>query len=523
MQTAQLQGISDSVYLGMRKEPRLRVLLYDQTDTLSDIVLSKAKQAPLDITQWVVSCSISESEDSASTASMSIISKDLSPYHFVGRRIVRILWSDNRLAEFSIPEIVIFTGVTVGQPEFKRNRESGEAMLSVSCTDRSMFYNKRKLESPSYETGNDLGDVLADIATDTVYGMGMQQEECRFGLLRSTVQHTEISLFDVQFFEGFNLVGFIVDKKPAFDREGFLVMRDTSFTKPPVRKYDDETMFMEITWPQSNIDIYNRVRIVGLSASMEKILSPKQELAQVRGTAGFFQDRVETRVWFTEDHNGRAESVVISSYVINGQLSSILESEPYLKDVDEFSCVLVIPTPYQAWVFVVWFIVYIAFFIVGAIFAALSPYTSMAAAIWLCAGLMIMQQLGTFDVTISGTPYKMVYKELEGVAEWANLLYYEVRELTIENHLVYSQALADSIAKRELIRETAKQNVRQLTIPHDPFLEVHDIIEMPDGTLYYITSISKSFQRDQAHNMNLDAIVIRNGKEYSQTQGFSLY
>jgi hypothetical protein len=114
----------------------------------------------------------------------------------------------------------------------------------------------------------------------------------------------------------------------------------------------------------------------------------------------------------------------------------------------------------------------------------------------------------------------MVYKEVEGVAEWANLLPYEINEKTIENHLVSTQEQADLIAKRELDRETVKICTRNLEIPFDPALEVHDIIELSDGSRFYITAISKTFSRGENQNMGLTTYMVRSGLEYQGLEGF---
>ncbi|MFH0814297.1 MAG: hypothetical protein V2A69_15890 [Pseudomonadota bacterium] len=531
MRSAELQGIYDAVYLGNKRMPKLKVLLYDQADTLSDIVLGKSRQTPLDITEYVTQCSISEEEGQATSANLTLVAGDtISPYHFVGRRIVRIYYADEAtLNEYGADYMCLFTGVCVGQPGYKRSRDSKEKVITVHALDRSFFYNKRNLESPGYDAGEDLGDICVDIATNGTYGMDLDREECRFGLFRSTVQHTTVALYDVPFFEALNLIGFIVDRAPSWDGDGYLCIKSVSLTRPPVRAYDNGDLFHFIDWPQTSTELYNRVRVIGLSSSLTKVVSPSQELATVSGTIGFFQDGFSRRVYYSEDRQGRAQNVYICSYNVNGQLSSIFNNEPKLKDINEFSCIVVIETPYQPWVFIVFFAVYILLMsvsILGAIpiiGGAAAGAAQLAAAVWLCAGLAIMQQIGTFEVVISGEPYKMVYKEIEGVAEWDNLKYYEIRELIIENHLVYSQALADALAFRELAREKVKQNSRKFSIPFDPFLEVTDIIELPDGTLYYLTGLSKSFQRGEPCNLEVSALMIRSGKEYNNLEGFSEY
>jgi len=179
----------------------------------------------------------------------------------------------------------------------------------------------------------------------------------------------------------------------------------------------------------------------------------------------------------------------------------------------------------ESWIFISFFSTYIAFFVAAGIFGGtVSDVMMTSAAIWLTAGLMVMQMMGTFEVTIGGEPYKLVYKEVPGEAHWANLNDYEYRPKTIENHLVHNQTLADSLAYRELVREKVKQCPRNLTLPFDPFLQPTDIIELPDGSRYYITSIPKTLSRNKDPlNMQVSALMIRSGKEYNNTAGFSEY
>ena len=525
--TPYLQGIHDKIYLGNIREPIVMVLLYDETDSISDIVLSKASQKPLDLTKYVVNCSISESEDTATTASFTINpGADLSPYMFNGRSVLRILYADKKTSEeYETPFFVMFTGVSVGQPGYVRSR-TGSQEITVKAIDRSFFYNKRTLQSPDYVKGTDLGDVVVDIATNSLYGMGLEREEVRSGLFRKTVPHTTISFFDIPYTEALNNLGFLNGRKVYWDSEGFLEMRDVSLEKPPVRVYDDESMFFEIRWPQNEVDLNNCVRIVGLSDTTTKVTSPFQPLDTVRGTIGYFQKEFTVKVFFSEDRQGRAENVVVSDYNINGNLSFLSSGKPKLKKLTEFGCTVVIEAPYNAYIFVAFFAVYIAFFAVQLIpvFGKLvQEIALLAAAVWLTAGLAIMQQLGTFEATISGTPFKYVYKEVVGEACLTNLADYEVRTLEIENHLVSNEDLANELAKRELKKEVVKGNVREFSIPFDPVLEITDIIELPDGTRYQITSLNKSFKRNEAQDMGVSAIMIRSGKEYKSEAGYPIY
>lgn len=521
-----LQGIYDAVYTGDIRRPQHRVLLYDQTDTFSDIVLSRTTQVPLDITEQVTACSINESEGAATTATLTVVPDDsaadpLTPYHFVGRRIVQIQYRDAAIAEDWIP---LFTGPCVGQPGYRRNRENNEKVIQIACTDRGYYYNKRRVHTPEYAQSTDLGDVAVDVATDGVYGMDLEREEVKFGLFRHVVAHTKIALYDLSYMEALEFLGFIVDRAPIFDGGGFLLMADTAIDKPPVRKYRDEAIFHVLEWPQSRVNLNNCVEIIGLSADITKVVSPAQELATIRGTVGYFEDGYKTRVYYTQDRQGRAQNIYISDYNINGQLGGVISTSPSIEDISDFSCVLVVDTPYQPWVFIVWLKVYTDLIALSAIIGDFySGAFAIAAAIWLAAGLYVMQQMGTFEVTISGEPYKLVYKEIKGRACWDNLYDYEIRTKKIENHLIDNQALADSLAFRELKREAVKGSPRNITLPHDPFLRKHDVIELPDGTRYYIHSISRTYKRGEVQNMSVSAYMVRSGPEYDDAPGFSEY
>lgn len=517
-----ITGVHDSVYLQTKRRPEFQVLLYDSTENLSEIVLGNSTQTPVDITKYISRASITEKEGSATTASLTIIQDSdvdiLSPYHFIGRRIIRILYIDSAVLERGEDWLVMFTGATVGQPGYRRSRD-GHSEISVKCMDRSIFYKDDKLESPKYPKGDDLGEIAVDLATNGTYGFGLEREEVKWGLFREEVQHNEVSFFDVFMMEGLELIGFIVGKRPAWDGEGNLEMRDVSLDKSPMRTYDDQSLFVDLTWPQVETNIHNKIRVTGLDSEMTQITSPSQNLAKITGTVGYFQDEYRTKVYYSEDRSARALNVIIGKYKINGQLSSFIKGKAKLKKITVAHCTVVIETPYNAWLFIIFFIVYIVFWAVGTI-PIFGNVVFVPAAIWLCLGLALMQALGTFEVEVNGAPYKMVYKEVEGTAQWANLLSYETNELPIENHLVYSKALADSLAFRELKKEAVKGAPRSLNMPIDPVLEWSDIIELPDDSRYYVDGITRNFERDNPINMQVTFYMVRSGNEQNRIPGF---
>jgi len=523
---ASIQGVQDAIYLCDKRDPVYKILLFDQTDTINKIVLGNYTQTPIDISNCVESCGLKEDEDSASTASLTIIpdytkADPLTPYHFKGRRIIQIFYKDASTTE---DYVSLFIGVCVGQPGYRRNRASNEETITVSCVDRSFFYNKRKCNSPDFPEGSDLGEVAVAIAENASYGMDLEREEIRFGLFRHVVEHTKITIYDIPYMEGLTFLGFIVNRMPDWDNAGFLVMLDMSLDKTPVRKYQDESLFLDVSWPQTRIDVNNCVEIIGLASQITKVVSPLQPLTEINGTIGYFEDQYKKRIYYTQDRQGRAQNVAIGDYQINRQLGGFGQ-KPRLQNTTEFSAIVIIDTPYQSYIFLVWLAVYISLIIAAAAVKSsiIGAAAEVTAAIWLAAGLYVMQQMGTFNVTIEGEPYKLVYKEIKGQACWSNLNEYEIRTKTIENHMVDSQTLADSLAWRELKKEAVKGAPRSLSLPFDPFLGKTDIIELPDGTRYMIKSISKTLKRGESIDMSVDALNVRCGLEYNNNAGFSLY
>lgn len=529
-----ITGIQDNIFMSAVRNPILKVYLYDQTDDFSDIVLNTATQIPLDLTRNIVDLNLTEAEDSASTLDCSIVlserdfENELSPYIFLGKKVIKVCYTDSRLKDRGINNLInLFIGPILGQPGFKKSRD-GNYTLSFKAEDRSNYYKKRSLNTIKFLEGVDLGEMAVEIATNTDYGFGLQRDECKFGLFFSDIAHTEVSLFDVAMLEGMQLIGFIVDKKPGFDGDGFFRFYDTSLTKVPARVYTDYSLFTEISWIENDLDPKNRIVVVGLANVMTKVISEFQKLATINGTIGYFQEKYKKRFTFSDDGQGRAENVIITEKTLDGQVGKVLGgSSAELDEVTEFGARLIVKCPYQTWVFIAFFGTYVLFFILALVLSIIPILGQTAsgklyfiAAVWLTGGLMIMQQIGTFEVVISGNPYKIVYEEIKGIAEWSNLKEYEKNEEIIENHFVYTQEMADSLALRELERETTKVLTRQFMIPFDPALEVHDIIELPDESRFYITGLSKSFKREEVEMMTISAFMIRSGKEYNNENGY---
>lgn len=504
----------NQIYLNTTRQPKIRVLLFDRSEVLYKIVLGNYTQKPLNITRQTIDINITDSIDNASSANLTLTNTEgLTPKHFLGRPIIKIQETDKRiLNNYGNIWITVFTGVVVGQPGFNTLTRDEIKTIKISCIDRTFFYNKKQLATENFDQDKDFGDIAIEIATNEEYGMGLIREEVDFGKQYYTVQHTYVSIREVPYFEGLSLLTFILDKRPSFSSDGTLVLRNTDINKIPNRIYQNLNCFKKITWNQENIEVINQVKIIGLASVSEKISFPRQIVAEVTGMLGYFMSRYEETIYYSEDRSQRAELPEINSFKINGWLESVTPSDIEVIVNDEYSCLLMIKTPWNTWVFIAFFVGYVAFFVLAAFdFLGIGKVLEIAAAIWLVAGLSMMQQLGVFKVSISAKPYQIVYKEIIGVADWNQLKDYEIRTKEIKNHLVDTQILADTLAKRELEREKIKEHSRQITLLHDPLLEPDDVIEMPNGTRYYILSINRKYIRSNVSTMEITALLCKGG------------
>ena len=516
-------GTGDFVFLQDNRQPEYKVLLFDgAVDSMTDIVANRATQVPLDITDEVEEVSVNEDLGNAGSCTFSFVpdreGAKLTPMHFLGKKYIRVLYGDRRLTATGDDLFEIFTGVIAGQPGYINNRDSITRKIRVQAYDRQWNWNRRgkKINSPAFLQGADFGDVAVEAATNTKWGMGLDRVEVAFGKQGIVNQHSKIQLRDETAIELLNNLMFPSNKIVQFDGSGSLVTRDFDFNKGPTRVWDQfDGVIKDYSWPQELIDVINVVRVLGLDHNLSEILHPQQPIIDLDGTIGFFQSVFEDRYYFTDDHRGRARNLSISKKTINGFLGSIGNSFELIQK-DDFSFVLKIETPYQAWLFITFFVIYIALVIAGEFLPALAT----AAAIWLTLGLALMQQIGTFQVQVSGTFFEQVYAQLSGEARWSHTSLEETRRSEIRNDLISTQAQVDAIAKRELVKETVKGASRNMVVLEDTALEVADIVETKDGSRFFIRSISRKLQRgENVPMMNMTVWKIRDGNEFNGVAG----
>ncbi len=521
-------GTGDTVFLQDNRQPVHRVLLYDGvSDSISDIVANKSEQVPLDITDQVEEVTVREELGNAGTCNFSFVPRPngLTPFHFLGRKYVKVLYSDRRLVKESTDKggggdlFEIFTGVVAGQPGYTNDRDQQANRITVQGYDRQWNWNRRgkKINSPPFDVDTDLGDVAVELATNKTWGMGLDRTEVAFGKQAFLSKHSVMQLRDDTAINLLDQLLFPTNKTAQFDGSGRLVSRDWDFAKAPVRVWDElDGVVKNYGWPQELVDVINVVRVLGLDANITEIEHPTQNIIELNGTVGYFQQEFEETYFFTDDHRGRARGIFLAKEQINGFLP-LLGSSIDISQVSDFAFKLSFKTPYNAWLFVLFFLIYVSLIILATTYL----YYDIAAAIWLSAGLSIMQQVGTFHAQIDGDFFEQVYAQIASEARWSHTSLEETRRKEIRNDLISDQVTLDTIADRELIKETVKGSPRDLDILEDTALEPADIVETRDGSRFFILSIERRLRRNAGEDpiMKMKVLKIRDGNEFNGIAG----
>ena len=279
---------------------------------------------------------------------------------------------------------------------------------------------------------------------------------------------------------------------------------------------------VRIVKPFADASPVNHVRVEGIEGVKTKLSSPRQVLADVDVTTGYFTYDENIKVYWTDDRTQLAENVkLVTLQSVNGGLSGLGGGEEHDDILGEstvlaIGSILTIHTGYAAYIIIFLAIVYIILAVIpDTVLTYMTiPVGRIVQAIALSAILWLMTKIGHGVYQFTGNPVEYLYRELVGIAEIDGTLTEDLVELTIENHLVQTQAQADAAALLNLFRQQARGNPRRVEALHDLRLEADDIFEIPDGRRFLIDSITRTLTRTPGQ-------VLANYATYEVTPGVS--
>ena len=537
----------DAIFRGTDRRPAYRVLLFDPyQDTMSNVVLDRYTQVPLDITPYVSDMSITLSHDTeANQCTITIADAGELDYRLFMFAFIKVYEGDLRVDHGVWP--CVFTGLMRGQPS-RQNVRGDLHVYQHTAFDRSVLYRDRT--TTSYDAWNpeddenNLGEICVALATDLTWGMALDRQEVLFGkFYRKYVPHSstgssagnahsewminkKLQIVDVPPMEALTNIMQPAQMVPAFNGEGKLVARPYNVDRSPIRIYSNNDLISSLAIPQNTLDLPTSVTVTGLDYRLTRLDYTEQRLITIGPiTIGFFSPVIHTIQVYSEDRHLRAVPTTgVRNIDIQGPLLAVIFGfdDDYSINalrVDDFSCGITIRFNgilVAILVVTVSLALYITLRIIldelGETLPVLAFGLDIAATILLFLVLQTMTSIGTIQFDVWGTPFEYVYQELEAKALLSDTLPQEEKPKDIRNLIIGTLEDCEDLAKDTLQREVALTAQRTITMASDPLLEPNDVIELvEEGEVarYYVLEITRSLTRGSDPTMTVTAFRVK--------------
>ena len=553
-----LPGPLDAIMLSQRRLPDYRIEIYDIRSTsdvptptvINDVVLFNldlfpslpAIVGPRDFTDDCVGIEVTEqagdyvSQGIAATSITFTISDPVGQFDPVenpapnnGRwlrqkNVIVVREGDAQVAVEDWP--ITFTGAIQGQPGQDFNRTTLTAEISGKASSREVDFLRRLGTTRNFLQGTTFQDMANEIAeTD----MGLDLDEINlpsFGTRFTEFLSTQF--VDESFLTTIAKIMFPDGFMPKFEGDGRLGATSGQITKGNTRVYSERELQVTIKRPILEFNGTNSVEILGLDPNLTKVPQHRQELARAGITTGFFSVGANIPVRWSDDETQQAndvEFIVLSSI---GSSPIAFGSEAFTEflqsdggsvggeiDVDGAlsAGIGLLALLTGALIFSLFTFDQVGPHTPGGP-APVAPFGRTLTTLITQAIMFILGQTGRGEYRMFGLPYEYVFRELRAVCQISGIRSEDIQPITIENHLINSQADADDAAERILRRERAKQNLRSIEMIHDLALEPDDIFAVGSGLdqrRYMITSIRRRLERGGQHIASLNCFEVTVG------------
>jgi len=527
----------DAIQTSEHREPGYQILIYDLRSTsnettptrINDVVLFNVGSGPVlpsivgprDFTAECSEIQITEvagdyPANGVAASSLTFIIQDPgqfldpveSPAPADGRwlrqgNVVVIHEGDHQVDPSSWP--MTFTGKIQGQPGQSFIIQEPTSQLDCRASSREVDFLRYLDTSRNYLQGETFDAIISDLAQSR---MGLDVDELNL----STIALRTTSFLSTQFVSESPLISiakvlFPDGQMPHFEGDGRLGITTGSITKGPARTYIEALEQVNVARPILDFNGVNEVEILGLDPSMDQIIQQRQALARASITTGFFAGAEEIPVQWSDDKTQQAVNtqLEVESSIADGiynfgsedYIEFTLSDGGALEGIIEVDGGIGLGLAILAAVAGIWVA---AHFIPDGSTAPGGPTVPIGRVVEGAAGQVIMSLLtaiGRGQYVVTGEPYEYVFREIRSVARVKGIRSEDVQALTVENHMVNSQADADSIAEIVLRRERAKQNTRTIQMIHDLKLEPDDVLQIGAGAdqrRYMIQQIQRTLR-----------------------------
>ena len=354
--------------------------------------------------------------------------------------------------------------------------------------------------------------LVLDIATTD---MALDADEVEFTGWGSTVTAQPVQFGEEEPMVALARLMFVDGFVPVFDGRGVLKQALALISNIPTRIYLDDQVIVTMDRPFSQLNPPNSIWIKGLSATMSKVIQPRQVLGGITITTGYFTQDESISTFWSEDNTLLGQNVAIDvKRSVNGGLTGLGAEEvftliPAPSGLEgSIGMRADISTGFAPWIILVLTIIYVVLSAIpdaaGVVFTI--PIGRVIQAIALAAVLLIMTKIGKGEYDFVGEPFEYVFAEISGRAELAGLLSGEVVELIIENHLINDQTVLNTLARDVLFEQQASGQPRAFSNMFDLRLELNDEFEALTGRGFKIKGIQRALKRTSQGNEALAAI-----------------
>jgi hypothetical protein len=493
------------------QRPKFKLLSYDISqatgETWGAILSGASTQTPVDLTDDVSQMSWSYDRLAVTLAD------DVGLYHpdngsrrcdiGPGRGLRLLEGAD------SVPEdewIPIFSGPIQGPYSWKQGRGSVPVVTVTAFTrETDQAWSRRSITSLEYKVGADWANMFFNVAQDI---MGLEDIEMN-------LSSTWNLAFDKNSQQIVNIPpweGLVALAQGNFERiwfNGNGQLSSYPFTLDRVSKVlTDNEEISKYSQPGNSSEVINKVVVTYIDNVLSKVSGARQSLGNANITTGFFDFETKLDVFYSEDKKQRADNVelVVKQSINQNDLGISIGSESLEID-DEFGGQLVITV--DAFVSAL-ATAGIAGIIASSFIGDVVPITGVTIpagriieGVSIISVLLAMMILGTGVYEIFGTPYDYAFLEKQAIAMLDSLPFWEEKQKEIRNDFISTENHAHALALNELLFEQSLGHPRAMVLQNDPRIEKGDILQLANGTKFFVAAASKTITRGGTVELNL--------------------
>ncbi len=404
-----------------------------------------------------------------------------------------------------INSYIAFAGIVA---KVQRVEARGVRTITVTLRDRGSFplWRKTRRVTESYARGTS----LSVIAEDVCEAVGLGGTEFVIPSMGINSAHDYVQLADQSAWEMLELLLGPALLAPFINAKGQLktynravIGRTSDIVLTEGQYVSSQRESLEFTAP-------TQVLVKWLSPTEEHVRQVERVLAQENVSVGFFSPGETVDIRFSSDETLRADNVwldvkksvnIIPDLQFIGQ-APMSFSESFTQDSPYGGHLTVLPNgsghALLLAAFVSWQLLENVPLVVGAFgagVAARDPVTAVALGLAQTSVFTLLSLMGNGIYEIRGTPYDVVFPVHELLCWDQDADTNTAETVEVRNDFLEDQAAAETFGVNELCYRVRASSEASLVMQDDLRVEPGDVIELPDGSQFYVEDYTREISR----------------------------